>query len=114
MAVGVPRQDDLRRAVHTGGHDLPVDPVAEPQAARMPPWRLRDPQATQQDRWLSHDTLLVHRGRTLEAAPPPPTRTAFGPIDTASRQSRVAGPATAGYQAATSGFSHPAAHAVCT
>src|SRR5262249_3703606 len=31
MAVGVPCQDDLRCAVHTDGHDLPVDPVAEPQ-----------------------------------------------------------------------------------
>ena len=31
-----------------GGHDLPADPVAEPQPAHVPPWRLRNSQAIQQ------------------------------------------------------------------
>ena len=80
-----PRRGDFRLAVHADGHDLPVDPVAEPQPALMPARRLGNPQATQQHLWLRHDSLLASRGRAAcRQAPSPPTRTAHRPFDTAS------------------------------
>src|SRR6202035_3065992 len=80
-----PGRGDLRLAVKAHGNDLPVDPVAEPQPALMPPRRLGNPQTTQQHLRFRHDTLLASPGRAeCGPAPSPPTRTAPRPIDTAS------------------------------
>src|SRR5271156_1959920 len=50
----VPRGGDLGPAVQVDGHDLPVDPVAEPQPALVPPRRLGNAQTLHQDRRLGH------------------------------------------------------------
>ena len=54
VAVRVPGQHHLRLAVQADGHDLPVDPVAEPQPALVPPWRLGNSQTAQQNLRLGH------------------------------------------------------------
>ena len=59
VAGRVAGEHDLRPAVHVNGHDLPVDPVAEPQPPLMPPRRLRNPQATQQNPRFRHDAPLL-------------------------------------------------------
>ena len=64
-----PGRGDLRLAVKADGKDLPVDPVAEPQPALVPPRRLGNPQTTQQHRWLSHDSLLASPGRASAGGP---------------------------------------------
>ena len=81
VAGRVTGEHDLRLAVHVNRHDLPVDPVAEPQLPRMPPRRLRNPQATQQDLRFRHDAPLLLQPRRSQTSCLTPTRTATSPID---------------------------------
>src|SRR5690242_1633606 len=46
-------------AVQVNCHDLPVDPVAEPQPPLMPPRRLRNPQPAQHNLRFKHDAPLL-------------------------------------------------------
>jgi len=52
VAVRISSGHDLGLAIQADGHDVAFDPVAEPQAALVPPGRLA--QASQQDLRLGH------------------------------------------------------------
>jgi hypothetical protein len=62
VAVGIPDSQDLGLAFHVHGHNLPLDPVAEPQSTLMSPWRLGDSQASQQYLRVRHRCLLALPG----------------------------------------------------
>src|SRR6266487_720335 len=86
MAVRVPCQHHLRLAVEADGHDLPVDPVTEPQPAVAPPWRFRNSQTTEQNLRLGHDVSSLHPAAPSSgSAPSPAIRTTTQPIDRAER-----------------------------
>jgi len=61
VAGRVAAEHNLGRPVHVDGHDLPVDPVAEPQPPVMPPRRLRNSQATQENLRFRHNALFSLR-----------------------------------------------------